>query len=87
MNRAVLLSSQAQREFAALDTKTRSRLRKGILHFSETGRGDLKKLRGVSGGPDLFRLRLGDFRVVFELAPKEIRVTRIIDRGEGYSWL
>ena len=87
MNRAVLLSSQAQREFAALDAKTRSRLKKGLLRFAETGRGDLKKFRGVSGGPDLFRLRLGDFRVIIELAPKEVRVTRVIHHGEGYSWL
>jgi len=87
VNRAVLLSSQAQREFSALDTKSRARLRAGLSRLAETGKGDLKKLRGVSGGTDLYRLRVGDYRIVFESTPKELRVTRIFRRGEGYDWL
>jgi len=87
VSRTVLLSSPAQRDYEALPPRVRKRVRDGLLKFADTGRGDLKKLKGVGGRPDLYRLRVGDFRVVFDLGPKEVRVTRIIPRSEGYDWL
>lgn len=87
MKRAVLLSSRAQAEFGSLDRKTQGRIRIALTRFATEGRGDLKKLRGVSGETDLFRLRVGEYRVVFALFPEEIRVTRIVARSAGYDWL
>ena len=87
MIRAVLLSSHAARDLAGIDRRERARVRDGLLRFASSGRGDLKKLKGVSGGPDLFRLRVGEHRVVFELTPTAIRVTRILPRSAGYAWL
>jgi mRNA interferase RelE/StbE len=57
------------------------------LTLAETGRGDVKKLKGIGKEPDLFRLRVGNYRIVFAMNPREIRVTRIISRSEGYEWL
>jgi mRNA-degrading endonuclease RelE of RelBE toxin-antitoxin system len=87
VKREVLLSSHAQREFTDLDNRTRDRIRSALERFASSGRGDLKNLRGVRGGPDLYRLRVGDYRVVLDLSPTQIKVTRIIHRGEGYVWL
>lgn len=87
MTRTVLLSSQAQREFRELDSTTRSRVREGLLRFAETGRGDLKNLKGLANGVDLYWLRIGNIRVVVELTGREIRVTRVIPRSAGYDWL
>ena len=87
VKREVLLSSHAQQEFTNLDTRNRDRIRNALERFASSGRGDLKKLRGVHGGPDLYRLRVGDYRVVFDLSPTELKVTRIIHRGAGYDWL
>jgi mRNA interferase RelE/StbE len=87
LTREVLLSGPAERDLGRLPTDQRSRVRKGLLHFATTGRGDLKRLRGVNRGPDLFRLRIGNYRVVFELTAAQVRVTRIFHRGEGYDWL
>ena len=87
MRRSVLLSTQAQREFAAIVGGSRTRVRAALLAFAESGRGDVKKLKGVHNGADLYRLRVGPYRVIFELAPEAVRVTRNIHRSEGYDWL
>ena len=87
MSRTVLLSSPAQRDFERLDPAVRRRVRAGLRSLAETGRGDVKKLKGLGREPDLARLRIGDGRVVFVMRPGEIRVTRILPRSEGYEWL
>jgi mRNA-degrading endonuclease RelE of RelBE toxin-antitoxin system len=87
VNREILLSERAQREFEALDGRTRGRIRAGLERFARTGRGDLKKLKGIHGGPDLYRLRVGGHRMIFQLTPTEFRVTRIVPRSAGYDWL
>ena len=87
MTRDVLLSDRAQREFGRLPSIVRQRIRKALVEFASTGRADLKRLVGTRGREDLFRLRVGEYRVVFALTETEIRVTRIIHRSEGYDWL
>ncbi len=87
MTRAVLLSSKARREYEALSADERSRVRSALLEFARSGRGDVKKLKGVGKGPDLYRLRVGDFRIVFATTDREVRVTRVIPRSEAYEWL
>jgi mRNA interferase RelE/StbE len=87
VSRAVLLSSKAQSEYEALDPDKRARVRAALLEFAEKSRGDVKKLRGVGGGRDLYRLRVGDLRIVFALSAREVRVTRLVPRSEGYEWL
>ncbi len=87
MKREVLLSSRAEEDFRALDKRTRERVREALLRFAADGRGDIKRLRGVKNGPDLYRLRVGNHRVVFDSSTPEIRVTRIIRRSVDYDWL
>lgn len=87
MKREVLVSERAQAEFSALDARSREKVRTALKEFASRGRGDVKKLKGVHGGQDLYRLRAGQHRIVFELTPSQIRVTRIIPRSEGYDWL
>jgi mRNA interferase RelE/StbE len=87
VSRAVLLSSPAQRDFEALPAETRRRVRTALLALGESNKGDVKKLKGIGKQPSLYRLRVGAYRVIFALTPKEIRVTRIVARSEGYDWL
>jgi mRNA interferase RelE/StbE len=87
VSREILLSERAQSEFEALDVRARGRVRAGLERFAKTGRGDLKKLKGVHGGPDLYRLRVGNYRVIFQLTPTELRITRVVPRSAGYDWL
>ena len=52
-----------------------------VTEYATTGAGDVKDLAGLAGK----RLRVGDFRVVFEETESEIRVTKIGPRGSVYD--
>lgn len=87
MIREVLLSGRAERDLRSLPRDRQDRLRTPLLEFARSGRGDLKRLGGTKGREDLFRLRVGDYRIVFALTHTQVRVTRILHRSEGYDWL
>ena len=87
MTRDVLLSERARRDFGRLPESARSRIRRALFEFAATGRADVKRLAGIRAREDLFRLRIGEYRIVFAVTATDIRVTRIIPRGEGYPWL
>jgi len=48
---------------------------------------DIKKLVGIKGGADLFRLRIGDYRVIYEVSEGKVWVSEIIKRGNPYKFL
>jgi mRNA interferase RelE/StbE len=53
-----------------------------IKRYADTGAGDVKSLAGAT---HLLRLRVGDFRVLFEEGEKTILVIRVRPRGEAYG--
>ena len=58
------------------------RLFDGILRFARTGAGDVKILHGDLAGA--FRLRLGDYRVLFTLEEDVMRVFGVRHRSKAY---
>jgi mRNA interferase RelE/StbE len=88
MDREVLLSARAQKEFKKLPTSTRERIKKvlKILAF-DPGRSDIKKLKGIDGREDLYRLRVGNYRITFYPEPDCIKVIRTDHRNKEYNWL
>ena len=52
-----------------------------IARYAETGAGDVKTLTGVPGK----RLRVGEFRVIFDEGAAQIRISRIGPRGAIYD--
>ena len=52
----------ALRRLERRDPASARRIRDGVERFAETERGDIKKLKGRA---DLWRLRVGDWRVIF----------------------
>jgi mRNA interferase RelE/StbE len=52
-----------------------------VARYAETGAGDVTRLVGSTA----LRLRVGDFRVIFEESETEILVTRIGPRGSVYE--
>lgn len=71
---------QALKHIAKLDRSTRQRIVSGIekLPF-----GDVKRLKSVK--PIMFRLRIGDFRILFEMTTEEIVIYDVLPRGEVYN--
>jgi mRNA-degrading endonuclease RelE of RelBE toxin-antitoxin system len=54
----------------------------GILRFARTGAGDVNTLHGDMAGA--FRLRLGDYRVLFTFEEEAIRIFGVRHRSKAY---
>ena len=48
---------------------------------------DTKKLKGVNGRENLFRLRIGNYRVIYFEDVKSFKIIQIIPRAKGYKWV
>jgi mRNA-degrading endonuclease RelE of RelBE toxin-antitoxin system len=53
-----------------------------VLHFARTGSGDVNRLHGDMAGA--FRLRLGDYRVLFTLEDAAMRIFGVSHRSQAY---
>lgn len=87
MMKQILLSTPAQKQFGKLDNEMKKRVKNALHKLAESGTGDIKKLKGIKGGVDLYRLRVGDYRIVYSLDSDAIRISQIFHRGKGYDWL
>jgi mRNA interferase RelE/StbE len=72
----------AKVDVRALDRPTAMRLFEGILRFARAGAGDVGALHGDMAGA--FRLRLGDYRVLFTLEDDAMRIFGVRHRSEAY---
>jgi mRNA-degrading endonuclease RelE of RelBE toxin-antitoxin system len=53
-----------------------------LTRYGETGEGDIKALSGEWDG--YFRLRVGDFRVIFQITPEAVAIVRVRHRSDVY---
>lgn len=83
----VLFSSIAMRQYKELDYIMRKRIKESLSIFASEGRGDIKKLKGIKGREALYRLRVGEYRIIFAQREEQILVTQLISRSQGYDWL
>ena len=83
MNRVVILSRRASRDVRRLDTLTRRRVFAALDRLLSGVATDVVRLAGI---PDTFRLRVGDWRVIFEYrqSSQQILVKKIGHRREVY---
>jgi mRNA interferase RelE/StbE len=73
-------SKLAVKVLNALDGITKNRIKEGI---EKIPRGDIKKLRGHN---ELYRLRIGDWRIIFSYINEEtVLIERISPRGDAYK--
>ena len=72
---------EAKADVRRLDRSTAMRIFEGILHYARTG-GDVEPLHGDMSGA--FRLRLGDYRVLFGLHNDAMRIFGVRHRSEAY---
>jgi len=87
MVKTVWVSPRAQKEFRDLQVSIQERIRSGLKDLAAGKRMDVKKLKGTKDKEDLYRLRVGDYRVTYKIENNMIKVARIDHRGKGYGWL
>ncbi|MGD1096074.1 MAG: type II toxin-antitoxin system RelE/ParE family toxin [Bryobacteraceae bacterium] len=73
---------EAKADVRRLNRATVMRIFDGILHHAYTGGGDIAPLHGDMAGS--FRLRLGDYRVLFSFHEDTMRIFRVGHRSEAY---
>ena len=73
-------AKQAVKAIKKLDVSTKQRIRRGINGIPA---GDVKKLQGHT---ELFRLRIGDWRILFTYVDADaVLIVRISSRGDIYK--
>ncbi|HDN51108.1 MAG TPA: type II toxin-antitoxin system RelE/ParE family toxin [Thermoplasmatales archaeon] len=83
----ILLSTPARRQYNTLDGSTKERIKDVLTRVARGGKPDIKKLKGIKGREDLYRLRMGDYRIIYHENAECIKVIQIIHRSKGYDWL
>ena len=73
---------EAKADIFRLDRPTAMRIFEGILHYARTGGGDVATLHGDMAGS--FRLRIGDYRVLFSVYEDTMRIFGVRHRSEAY---
>lgn len=87
----ILLSRTAVSQLNALTTDMRARIKAGVQvlgenPFQRRPGADIKRLV-ASTTPAFFRLRVGDYRIIYTVDRCAVKVTGIFHRGKGYKWL
>jgi len=81
----VLLERRAQRQLDKLDEDTRSRILEALRILRENGFSSRLDLRKLKGYRDHYRLRVGRYRVLFELQPERTAIIyAILPRRRAY---
>jgi len=87
---AIFLHPKVLKALDSMQPDDRARVKRSLRMlasdpFTPRSGADIKRLRGTSGRQDLFRLRIGRFRVVYAIVRREVLVTDLFERGAGYE--
>lgn len=85
----VKLHREVVKTLERMSSQLRSRIIRGLRAleanpYESRAGADMVRLRGTKGREDLFRLRIGDYRVIYAVEAKVVYVTDIF-RREGYQ--
>ena len=77
---AVELSKSAQKEFQGLPDRIRNKIVDALTLIAANPFTELLPIKKLRGADSLYRIRLGDYRVVYELR-REVLVVLVIKIG------
>jgi mRNA interferase RelE/StbE len=81
----VLIEKRAQTQLSKLDEETRSRILTALHILRDTGFSSELGLRKLRGYKNHYRLRVGKYRVLFELQPEKTTIIyAILPRKRAY---
>jgi mRNA interferase RelE/StbE len=76
------ISDEALKSLDTIPRTDRRQIGYAMDGLQQDLRGDIKKLKGFT---DIYRLRVGDFRVFFKLVKDHIQVYEITNRKDAYG--
>ena len=79
---AIVWLDPAKEDVRGLDRGTVMRIFDGVLAYARTGTGSVHPLHGDLTGA--FRLRVGDYRVLFWLESNAMRIFSVRHRSDSY---
>ncbi|MBI5087768.1 MAG: type II toxin-antitoxin system RelE/ParE family toxin [Actinobacteria bacterium] len=83
MTRSIEWAERARKDLLRLDRTARERVLTALDRYAAEGYGDVKRLKAVE--PPVYRLRVGEWRVVFALREVVVvLVLRVRPRGDAY---
>ena len=74
-----IFSKSTKKAIERMDASTKQRIRDSIYKLPD---GDLKRLQGFT---DLYRLRIGSWRIIFTMTSTEIFIEDVLPRGSAYK--
>ena len=78
----VVLEKKAAKYLDSLDTVMKQRIQQALWDLAkEPPSGDIVKLKGEDG----YRLRVGNYRVIFDITETEVVIYKIAPRGQVYK--
>lgn len=86
----IFVSTTASKELNKLESKIKERVKRKVREIStdpsnSKGRFDIKKLAGKKR--TYYRLRVGDYRIIYFLEDNMVKVVRVATRSDAYPWL
>ena len=75
-------SKRARKDLKRLPKQLANRIIEAVKNFYTSGRGDVRPLKGQHKG--IYRLRVGEYRMLFRWIDDDIEVLKIRPRGDAY---
>ena len=87
-----MVSPVARKQLDKLNKPQKQRIIEALQELASdpfTGRSkvDIKKLIGIKNNVDLYRLRVGQYRIIYEISQDAIWISEIIKRSAAYKFL
>jgi mRNA interferase RelE/StbE len=79
--KAISFTTASTRQWLKLSPDIRKRIDAKLTTYAASGSGDVKRLKGIAG----YRLRIGDWRVIFIEDARSITVVAVGNRKEIYD--
>jgi mRNA interferase RelE/StbE len=76
-------AESARSELRRIERVAAMRILEALTSYAATGEGDVKALTGDWRG--YYRLRIGQYRVIFRLGPESISIVRVRHRADVYK--
>jgi len=85
----ILVHGDVLEELSQLDSSTRKRILAAMRQLRENPSiskpgSDIRKLRVPEGSTPLYRLRVGEYRVIFAVEGTTVLITELVHRSQAY---